>query len=126
MQIQNRHCQVDNCQKRHHTLLHSEEMLVPNSPDQVDSNNNNIIEKEILSETYMQFFFSIWDLFHEHSRITGLQGKGEGIPLTPHYHFHPLPRHLHISGTITAGSSPLHIVSSRTRTGNLWFPSASR
>ena len=33
-------------------------------------------------------FFSIWVLFHEHSQITGLQGKGEGISLTPHHHFH--------------------------------------
>ena len=49
-----RHCQVDNCQKRHHTLLHSEEMHVPNSPDQIDSNINNIIEKEILSQTYLK------------------------------------------------------------------------
>ena len=71
-------------------------------------------------------FFSIWLFFHEHSRITGLQGKGEGIPLTPQYHFHPLYRHLYISQAITAESSPLHIPSSRTRTGNLWFPSASR
>ena len=30
-------------------------------------------------------FFSIWVFFHEHSRITGLQGKGEGISLTPHH-----------------------------------------
>ena len=74
----------------------------------------------------IRFFFSIWVLFHEHSRITGLQGKGEGIPLTPHYHFHPLHRHLDISRAITAESSPLHIASNRTRTGNLWFPSASR
>ena len=72
------------------------------------------------------FFFSIWVFFHEHSRITGLQGKKEGISLTPHYHYHPLHRHLDISRVITAGSSPLHIVSSRTRTGNLWLPSASR
>ena len=73
------------------------------------------------------FFFSIWVFFHDHSRITGLQGKGEGIfSLTPHYHFHPLHRQLEISRAITAGSSPLHIASSRTRTGNLWFPSASR
>ena len=72
------------------------------------------------------FFFSIWVFFHDHSRITGLQGKGEGISLTPHYHFHPLHRHLDISRAITAESSPLHIASSRTRTGNLWFPSASR
>ena len=49
-----RHCQVDNCQKRHHTLLQSEEMLVPNSPDQVDSNINNIIKREILSQTCLQ------------------------------------------------------------------------
>ena len=71
-------------------------------------------------------FFSNWVLFHEHSQITGLQGKGEGILLTPHYRFHPLHRHLDISPAITAESSPLQIVSSRTRTGNLRFPSASR
>ena len=71
-------------------------------------------------------FFSIWVVFHEHSRITGLQGKGEGFSLTPHYHFHPLHGHLDISRAITAESSPLDISSSRTRTGNLWFPSASR
>ena len=69
-------------------------------------------------------FFSIWVFFHDHSRITGLQGEGEGISLTPHYHFHPLHRHLDISRAITAESSPLHIASSRTRTWNLWFPSA--
>ena len=49
--------------------------------------------------------------FQGHSRITGLHGKGEGISLTPHYHFHPLHRHF--------------IASSRTRTGNLYFQSAS-
>ena len=68
------------------------------------------------------FFFSIWVLFHEHSRITGLQGKGEGISLTPRYHFHLLHRHLDISRVIAAGTSPLHIASSRTWTGNRWFP----
>ena len=72
------------------------------------------------------FFVSIWVFFYNHSRITGLQGKGEGISLTPHYHFHQLTRHLNISRAITADSSPLHKRNSRTRTGNLWFPSASR
>ena len=62
----------------------------------------------------MFLFFSIWIFFHEHSRITGLQGKGEGISLTPHYHFHPLHRHLDISRAIAAESSPLYIASSRT------------
>ena len=34
--------------------------------------------------------------------MTGLQGKGEGISLTPHYHFHLLHKHLDISRAITA------------------------
>ena len=70
-------------------------------------------------------FFSIWVLFHELSQVTGLKGKGEGIPFTPHYHFHPLYRHLEICRAVAAGSSPLRIASSRTRTERLWFPSAS-
>ena len=71
-------------------------------------------------------FFSMWVFLHEHSRITELQGKGEGISSTPHSYFHPLYRHLDISRAIIAENSPLHIASSRTRTGNLCFPSASR
>ena len=67
-------------------------------------------------------FFSIGVFFHDHSRTTGLQGKGEGIYVTPHYHFHPLQKHLDISQAITAESSSLHIGSSWTRTGNCWFP----
>ena len=70
------------------------------------------------------FFFFTWVFFHDHSQFAGLQGKGEGISLTPHYHFHPLHRHLDISRAITAESSPLHIAISRIRTGNLWFPSS--
>ena len=69
----------------------------------------------------INFFFSIWVFFHDHSPITGLQGKGEGISLTPHYHFQSLHRHLDISRAITTESSPLHIASSRTRTGKLFF-----
>ena len=71
------------------------------------------------------FLFSIWVFFHNHSRITGLQGKGERISLTHHYHFHPLHRHLDICRAITVESTHIHIGSSRNRTGNLWFPSAS-
>ena len=75
--------------------------------------------KELFS--HKLYFFFIWVFFHEHSRITGLQGKEEGIPLTPHYHFYPLHRHLDISRAIAPESSPLHIGSSRTWTGNLWM-----
>ena len=72
-----------------------------------------------------QYFFSIWVSIREHSQITGPHEKGEGISLTPHYRFQPLHRHLNITEVITAESSPLHISSSRTRTRNLWFLSAS-
>ena len=72
------------------------------------------------------FFFSTWVFFHNHSRITGLQGKREGISLTPHQHFHPLHIHLNISQAIAPESSPLHVGSSRTRTGNLRFLSANK
>ena len=66
------------------------------------------------------FFFSTWVFFHEHSRFTGQQRKGEAISLSPLYHFHPLHRHLDISRRL------LHIAGSWTRTGDLWFPRASR
>ena len=71
-----------------------------------------------------KLFFSIWVFFHEHSLFTGQQVKEKGIFLIRLYHFHPLHRYLDISRVITAESSPLHIGSSRSRTGNLWFPSA--
>ena len=58
-------------------------------------------------------FFSIWVFFHDHSRITVLQEEEKATFLTPHYHFHPLQRHLDISRAITAGSSSLHTYSSR-------------
>ena len=84
------------------------------------------IKKRLWHRWVFLGFFSILVFFQEHSRITGLQGNGEGISLTPHYHFHPFYRHLGIIRAIAAGGSPLHIASSRTRTGSLWFPSASR
>ena len=52
-------------------------------------------------------------------------GEEEGISLTPHYHFHPLHRHLDISLSFTAESSPLYVGSSWNQTGNLWPTSAS-
>ena len=60
---------------------------------------------------FVVVFFSVWVFFHNHSQITGLQGKAEGISSTPQYHFRPLHRYLDISRAITADSSPLHIAS---------------
>ena len=48
------------------------------------------------------FFFLYLGSFQEHSRFIGQQGKGEGIYLTPLYHFHPLHRHFNVSRAITA------------------------
>ena len=47
-------------------------------------------------------FFSIWVFFHEHSRFTGQQGKGQATSLTPLSHFHQFHRHLEINWAITA------------------------
>ena len=69
------------------------------------------------------FFFLSGFSFTNIHESQDCRGRGRGIF---YYHFHPLHRHLDISRAITAESSPLHIASSRTRTGNFWFPSASR
>ena len=62
-----------------------------------------VINKDLVSTFFDEdlkcffFFFFIRVFFHEHSRFAGQQGKGEGIYLTPLYHFHPLHRRLDIS-----------------------------
>ena len=70
---------------------------------------------------FFRLGFLLWT-FTNHRTV----GEGKGISLTPHYHFQPLHRHLHIGRVITAESSPQHIASSWSRTRNLWFPSISR
>ena len=74
-------------------------------------NSKQIFESLLPTSDFLFIFFD------GHSRFTGHQGKDEAISLTLLYHFHPLRRHLGISRAITAGSSPPHIASSRTRTG---------
>ena len=61
-------------------------------------------------------FFSIWILFHEHSRITGQQRRGMLFILTPLYIFYPFHRHLDISLAITTDSCPRHIANSSWET----------
>ena len=70
---------------------------------------------------FLFLFYSIWFFFHEYSRFTGQQVKGEAIFLYPFYHLHPLHRHLDISWVIAIESSPLCIAGSRNRTRNLWY-----
>ena len=70
-------------------------------------------------------FFSNLGFLSRTFMTHGTAEEEEGY-LFDSYHFNPLHRHLDISWVITAESSPLHIASSWTQTGNLWFPSASR
>ena len=89
----------------------------------------NAVEEKVNDWYVLQrffFFFFYLDFLSRTFTIHRQQGKGEAVYLSPLYHFHPFHRHLDISGTIIAESSPLHIDSSRTRNKNLWFPSASR
>ena len=65
-----------------------------------------------------QFFFLSRISFTNINDFQDSIGKGEAISLIPLQHFYPLHRHSDISRAITAESSPLHIASSRTRTGN--------
>ena len=76
------------------------------------------------------FFFSFYVGFlsrtFKNHRTAG-ERRGYFINFSlPLPYFHQLHRHLDNSRAITAESSPLHIASSPKRTGNLWFPSASR
>ena len=73
------------------------EELSDDTSNEASSNDHVIYGK---CSTYMLhklqrniYIFFIWVFFHNHSRITGLQLKGEGISLTHHYHFHPLHRY---------------------------------
>ena len=65
--------------------------------------------------TLIEWFFSVWVFFLEHSRITGQRRKGG----------HPLHRHLGISRVFTAEILPLHTARSRTRTENPYLPSTN-
>ena len=66
-------------------------------------------------------FFSL-DIHESHGSRD--RGEGGGVILTSLYHLHLLCEHEDIRRMIATESSFLHIVSDRTRTGNLWFPSA--
>ena len=72
------------------------------------------------------FFFFYLGFLSRTFMIHGTAGEGGGYLFNSSLPLPSLHRHLDISWAITAESSPLHIVSSRTRTGNLWFPSARR
>ena len=48
--------------------------------------NVGVIGRSEMDCAKRRFFFTIGVFFHDHSRITGLQGKGEGISITPHFH----------------------------------------
>ena len=81
----------------------------------------------IYIQKYIYIYIFYLGFLHKHSRFTGQKWKAISLrSLSPLYHFHPRHRHLDISRAITAESSPLSIASSRARTGNLWFSTASR
>ena len=62
--------------------------------------HGNLKSQTAAKEEKKKIFF-VWVFFHEHSRITRLQGKGESISLTPHHDLYPLHRHLDVSQAIT-------------------------
>ena len=63
------------------------------------------------------FFFCLG--FLSYDIHDSLDNRGRRSFLIPLYHFHPLHEHLHTGQVITAGISPLCMVSNR----ELWLPS---
>ena len=93
---------------------------------QLESNMKSLVQalqNLLFLRLYWQLLFYFVFSFYLSFISRTFRGRRRAFLLTHHYQFHPLHRHLHISRTITAESSPLHIASSRTQTGNLWFPS---
>ena len=82
------------------------------------------VEVNPVSSSISDFFFYLGFLLQPFTNHR-TAGEGGGHFLNSSLRLHLLHRHLDISWVITAESSPLHIGSSWTRIGNLWFPSAS-
>ena len=59
------------------------------------------------------FFFLSGFFFKNVHEPQDSKSRETAFFLTPHYHFHPLHRHLDMSQEVTAESSPLHMGSSR-------------
>ena len=74
----------------------------------------------LLKITFPTFIFLPGFSFMNINESQDCRGK-ESAFFFLHYHFHPLHRLLDIGQEITAESSPLHIASSQTRTGNFGF-----
>ena len=51
--------------------------------------------------SWVHSFFLFGFSFHEHSRFTWQQGKGEAVTLTPFYQLHRLHRHLDMRKSLT-------------------------
>ena len=75
----------------------------------------------IYQRYFSAFFFFYLGFLSRTFTIHRTADEGGSYFINSSHHFHPLPRHLDISWVITAGSSPLHIASSRTRTGSLFI-----
>ena len=84
------------------------------------------VKLKLLSFLFFFFFFlSVFFFLSRTFTIHRTAGEGGGYLFNSSPPLPPLHRHLDISRAVTAESSPLHI-SSRTRTRNLRFSSASR
>ena len=74
--------------------------------------------------TWFEYLLSFVSRF-SFTNIHESQGCRRKDRATPHYHFHPLHRHLNIGWVIIEDSSLFHIASRWTQIGNLWLLSIS-
>ena len=59
-----------------------------------------ILKQITITAEYLFFFFFYLGFLSRTFTNHRTAGKGEGISLTPHYHFHPLHRHLVLAGRL--------------------------
>ena len=97
-------------------------LLLSNS---VAISNHSFLKVGYLMDPFFFFLLSGFSFTNIHES-QDCRGRGRACFYLLTTNFHLLHRHLDISRLITAESLPLHIASSQTRTGNLWFLRASR
>ena len=88
----------------------------------ISKTNKLVIYKAQSQNAEFNYFFFLYLGFLSLNNHDSKERKGGSRPvLTLLYYFHLLREHLILAEAITAESSPLHIASDRTRTGNTWF-----
>ena len=120
-----RNGQQNNCSKKLFLVNYQWSNLFSYSNKHLFTCSKSTIKTLGKGKKYISFFYlGFLSLDVHDSQDTN--GRGRPILTLCLYHFNPLHEHFGLSLAITAEGSAHLIVSERTLTRNIWFPSASR